>query len=126
MRKIFAIVFFSVTSAAVVAAPRESIYECEGLAGVDEYRIAIDLNRGEASFFDNDSIFQMILTQKRNLETLPPQTLIIFEGKEAGYYGALRLYFNLTRRNVNLYSIDKKGKQTEVGQANCVDGEPSL
>lgn len=126
MRKVFAMALLSLISAAVFAAPNSSVYECESLRGVEEYRVGIDLNSGEASFFDNDSISYMKLTQTRNLEIFPPQTLMTFEGKAAGYSGALLLYFNLTKKTVTLYSIDKRGKRTEIGKASCINAEPIL
>ena len=66
----------------------------------------------------------MRLTDTKILESYPPQTQMIFQGKEASYAGTLKLYFNLTRKTVSLYSIDKKGKSTEVGSASCVNAEP--
>lgn len=98
MKEVFAMAFLSLISAAVFAAPKSSVYGCESLGGVEEYRVGIDLNSGQASFFDNDSISYMKLTQTRILETFPPQTLMTFEGKVAGYSGNLLLYFNLTKK----------------------------
>lgn len=66
----------------------------------------------------------MILTATRNLETIPPQTQMIFEGKDAGAEGNLKLYFNLTKKTIALYSINKKHQSTTLGSANCINATP--
>ncbi len=104
-------------------AANSNFYECGGLAGVDEYRVGIDLNRKIAGFFDNDSTSMMKLVKVESLETYPPQTQMIFQGKEASYDGYLKLYFNLTAKSVTLYSI-AKGKSTLVGRAKCALSKP--
>lgn len=112
------------TSATTFAAASKNFYECGGLAGVDEYRVGINLTSNKAGFFDNDSTSFMKLTETRSLETLPPQTLMTFEGPDASGGETLNLYFNLTKKNVALYWVDKKGNKTEIGKASCVSAKP--
>jgi hypothetical protein len=109
------------TTATAFSAPSKTFFECRGLAGVEEYRIGIDLVQKKASFFDNDSTSMMKLTETKLLETDPPQTRMIFTGNEATYAGTLRLEFNLTKQTASLYSIDRSRKVSLVGSANCVN-----
>ena len=44
-----------------------------------------------------------------------------FEGKDVSYEGTLTLYFNQTRMNAAIYSVDKKGDATAIGEADCVE-----
>lgn len=124
MKKIIAIALISLTSGPAFSAPAKHFYECEGLAGVDEYRVGINLTSKRAGFFDNDSVSYMKLTATEITAGRKPQTVMTFEGKEASYDGSLRLYFNLTKKTAALYSIGKPGESTEVGSANCVNAEP--
>lgn len=95
-------------------------YECSGFAGVDEYRSGIDLKTNKADFFDNDATSILSLKSVKTLESLPPQTLMIFEGKDAGYAGTLRLFFNLTKSKASLESIGLDGAVSQIGDADCV------
>ena len=124
MKKMIAIVLLSLTSTAAFSAPAAHFFECRGLDGVEEYRVGINLKTNVAAFFDNDSTSYMKLTQTKSLETVPAQTQMIFKGKDGSFSSTLKLYFNLTKKNVSLYSIDKKGKSTQVGTAECVTAEP--
>ena len=124
MKKVIAIGLLSLTSASAFSAHAKPFYECSGLADVEENRVGINLNSKKAGFFDNDSTSYLRLTDTKILESYPPQTQMIFQGKDAGYAGTLKLYFNLTRKTVSLYSIDKKGKSTEIGSALCKIAKP--
>src|SRR5689334_9864386 len=114
MKNLALIALLSLMAAPAFSAVSKDFYSCEGLGGVDEYRVGIDLKTNKAGFFDNDTTSVMKLTDVNILESLPPQTQMIFEGKEASYAGTLKLYFNLTRKTASLYSINTKGKQTKI------------
>lgn len=124
MNKFILITFLNLVSVMAFSAPAKYFYECGGLAHVDEYRVGINLNSNRAGFFDNDSTSYMKLTETKVLEGKPQQVQMIFEGNEASYTGTLKLYFNLTKKTVSLYSIDANGKSTKVGSARCVNVEP--
>lgn len=78
----------------------------------------------KAGFFDNDTTSYMAYVRTNRLDNAPSQSEIIFEGKDEVYDGALRLYFNDTKKSVELYSIDPQGKLTEIGHANCFNATP--
>ena len=106
------------------SADEGAFIQCSGFADVDEYRVGIDLKTNKAAFFDNDTTSYMKLTQVKILESFPPQTQKIFEGKDLGGSGSLRLYFNETRKEASLYSINKKGESSLIGTASCEKAEP--
>lgn len=97
-----------------------SSYSCGPFAGVDEWRSNIDLKKNVADFFDNDTTTVMKLKSVVSLESLPPQTQMTFEGKDAGGDGILRLVFNLTKKRASLISISSAGKTSSIGSADCV------
>ena len=121
MKFVTALFALSLASVSVFAAPSPKHFACDGVGGVDEYRVAISLVENKASFFDNDSTSYMKLKSTVVLESLPPQTQMTFEGKEKSFAGTLKLIFNLTRKNISLYSIDTKGKSSKVGDAKCIN-----
>lgn len=94
-------------------------YECEGLAGVDEYRAGVNLTTNSAGFFDNDSTSELKLTQVRILESSPPQWQYTFEGDDPSYAGSQRLVFNKTRLTATMFAIEADGSTEEIGQAAC-------
>lgn len=104
---------------AATSAQAADHYECEGFAGVDEYRVGITLSKKKAGFFDNDGTSIMALKSVKSLESMPPQTLYTFVGSEVSYDGSLRLEFNETRLHAVLISIDSKGKEELIGEAPC-------
>ena len=104
---------------AATPAHASNFYECEGFAGVDEYRVGITLSEQKAGFFDNDATSIMTLKSVKSLESNPPQALYTFEGPEASYDGTLRLQFNQTRLHAVLISIDRNGKEELLGEAPC-------
>jgi hypothetical protein len=101
------------------AAYAADFYECEGFAGVDEYRAGISLSKKKAGFFENDATSYMALKSMMVLESHPPQVQYTFEGKEASYDGTLRLIFNETRLHATILTIDGQGKAEVLGEASC-------
>jgi hypothetical protein len=99
MMKSFALALFAFAFAASAQAASKK-FACANVNGVDEWTIYIDLNKRIAGFFDNDSTFTIPLTNVRTLESLPPQTLYTFEGKDSNgnWGGKIRISFNITRR----------------------------
>ncbi|MFN7728135.1 MAG: hypothetical protein ACK5P7_03150 [Bdellovibrio sp.] len=118
MKPFLLLALMSLTTTSAFASA--DFFECGGFAGVDEYRSAIDLKTNKADFFDNDATSILTLKSVKSLESSPPQTLMIFEGQDAGYSGTLRLSFNLTKKKATMASIDSNGKVSEIGKANCV------
>lgn len=94
-------------------------YSCGPFGGVEEWRSTIDLKKNVADFFDNDTTTVMKLILVKSLETVPPQTQMIFEGKDAGQGGTLRLVFNKTMEKASLTSISSSGKSKSIGSASC-------
>ncbi len=94
-------------------------FVCSNIADVEEYRVGINLSQKTAWFFDNDDTSEMHLTNVQILESHPPQTMMTFEGKDAGRAGTLKLYFNLTHQTVSLYSVNSSGQPNLVGNTTC-------
>lgn len=92
-------------------------FECEGFAGVEEYRAGIDLSIGKAGFFDNDSTQVMKLIKTDYLESHPPQWQYTFEGDNQSQ-GHQRLIFNNTRLEATMYSVDGDS-HSEIGSTSC-------
>lgn len=117
MKKLFMfVVVLLSTHSAWAAAP---FYECGGFAGVDEYRAVIDLNIMKAGFFDNDATSILALTNATLVEGDSSEVRYVFEGSEASFAGSLRLYFNLTRFNASIFSINSAGGMELIGTADC-------
>lgn len=106
------------------AAQAQSFYVCWGFAGVEEYRVGINLDNGKAVFFDNDTNSYLNLSEVKTLESHPVQVQYVFEGKDEGAAGDLKLYFNQTRMNASLYNVYKNGKYEKLGWAKCHSDEP--
>ena len=74
-------------------------YICSNVSGVEEWTIYIDFNKKLAGFFDNDNTAVVPLKDMKLLESVPPQRLYIFEGKDSGGGSdeVLRISFNETK-----------------------------
>ncbi len=118
MKQFFLLVLLSLTTTSAFASG--DFYQCSGFGGEEEYRSSIDLISDKADFFDNDATSILTLKSVKSLETVPPQTLMIFEGHDVGYNGTLKLAFNLTKEYATIWSIDKSGEIREIGSADCV------
>lgn len=96
---------------------KTAVYQCDGVAGVEEWRAHVDLKKGAASFFDNDSTTDMKIKSSNS-----SQTLFVFEGKDASQGGTLRLTLNLISgaNKIDIVSVAKSGASTDVGSAKCV------
>ena len=77
----------------------ERKFSCSGVGGTDEWTIYVDLDKKLAGFFDNDNTVIVPMTEFKSLESNPPQSLYIFEGKDIGGGDdeKLRIYFNKTK-----------------------------
>ncbi|MEK6627716.1 MAG: hypothetical protein AABY53_03750 [Bdellovibrionota bacterium] len=127
MKKIFAIAFLNLVTATAAAqySPVEYFYKCSGLGQVDENIVGINLKTNKAGFFDDEVTSYMKLVDTRYADSSPPQTIMIYKGKNASTKtGTLTLYFNLTKKTVHLDSTDQKGLTTEVGTASCENAIP--
>ena len=109
----------SLSLLASTTAHAADFYECEGFAGVDEYRAGISLSKKKAGFFDNDATSYMAQKGMVVLESYPSQVQYTFEGKEASYDGTLRLIFIETRLHATIITIDTQGKAEVLGEASC-------
>ncbi len=102
------------------AAPVKYIYECSGLGGVDEYRVAIHLKLKQAEFFDNDQDYTMNYVRTILSKKAPYNQLMVFEGIDRGINTILQLTFDPIFKRVNLLSIQKyPGKTQRIGSASC-------
>ena len=115
--KLLAIISVSLVGLAAHAA---DFYECGPFADVEEYRAGIDMKLGKAGFFDNDTTSIMQLESEVSLESNPPQRLLTYRGDDLSYDGTLQLQFNETRMTATMISIDSDGKQSLIGEADCV------
>jgi hypothetical protein len=87
----------TLTGTALTAAPTQ--YSCSNVGGTEEWTIYVDLKKKEAGFFDNDNTATVPYKKVLFTETLPPQTIWTFEGKDTGGGTGerLRITFNQTR-----------------------------
>ena len=122
MKKLILLILMNLTASSAFAS--SNFYECSGFADVEEYRAGIDLKKNKASFFDNDATTVMTLKATKFFESMPPQTMMIFEGKDASHNGKLRLDFNVTKKEATMYSIGSDGNVSEIGSASCSLGKP--
>lgn len=97
-------------------------YQCT-LPQAEEFRVGINLENGKAGFFDNDSTSIMTYQSSRpsvnNLET----EVKIFQGKDKGGSGDLRLEFNMVSKRIKLSTIETDGTQELLGYAKCAPSE---
>lgn len=100
-------------------------YQCDGFAGVDEYRVGINLQTGKSGFFDNDSMSYMKLVKRMSLEISPAQNVAIFQGKDERSTGDLQLYFNETAQNATLTILYADLTTELIGEASCQEIEES-
>lgn len=122
--KSFFVLVASFCSLSAFSAPR--FYECEGFLDIEEYRVGINLDQSGASFFDNDTTSDLVLTSTpRQDPRAGSETIFVFNGPDASSSGGtLHLVFNLKRLNAELTSIAKDGTVFELGNAPCALAEP--
>lgn len=117
MKTIF--IVFSLSLWGSLSLASDKFYLCEGFSGVYEYRAGINLNSNKAGFFDNDTTSYLNLTDSYQLKMAPPQTVMIFEGKDASTMGSLKLIFNLTKKEAQLLSVGKDRKIEDMSTVPC-------
>ncbi|MCX6119008.1 MAG: hypothetical protein NT027_15845, partial [Proteobacteria bacterium] len=71
-------------------------FSCDGVAGVDEWVIYLDLEKKLAGFFDNDNTTVIPLVDTLILESNPPQGVYTFNGQDTGggEFETLKITFN--------------------------------
>lgn len=97
-------------------------FYCDNVGGTEEWVIYVDLDRGLAGFFDNDSTAVVPLKQTLILESNPPQIVHSFEGEDrlGGEGDQLTISFNETRRTASV-TLNLNGKQkTLKSLSGCV------
>ncbi len=98
-------------------------YSCGMVNGTDEWVIYIDINKKKAGFFDNDKTVVVKLKSVGTLESLPPQTVYIFEGidPENRNEGKQRIYFNKTKRTASVtVNVGTRSEETYYPEDDCV------
>ncbi len=100
MMKMFFLVVVSVLVGQSALAANGT-YRCTHVGGVEEYTIEVNLNSHKAAFFDNDSWSVIGLKSTSQLETLPPQLLYVFQGRDA-YDGVIKIEFNASRMSASV------------------------
>lgn len=124
MKKMLLISLLSLLSTSAFSAANRHFYVCSGIAGVEEYRVGINLISNKAAFFDGDTLSHLKLTETRTLESYPVQVQLIFEGKDEGAAGMLKLFFNMNRKKASLHNITTRGGLRQIGSANCENATP--
>ncbi len=120
MKSLLAIGLFVLSTAAYAKKAEPKFYSCDGVGGVEEYVVGINLEQKKASFFDNDSYTYMKLVRTYSLESNPPQLVMEFLGDDASYSGQIEVSFNVTKSNVVVTSIDTAdNSRTLIGEADC-------
>jgi hypothetical protein len=112
------ILTFAVLTLATLANASESFYQCT-LPQADEYRVGVDINNNIAGFFDNDTTSIMKLKGTRPSKTNPENSVIVFEGKDLGGSGELRLEFNTVTKRIRLSTLETDGTVELMGFASC-------
>lgn len=113
------IIALSSTQAFATTPLKPVYYSCDGVGGVEEHVAAINLEKGIATFFDNDSYSYLKLTGELSLESNPPQRVLTFEGPDASYDGTIKVEFNETKRTVFVNSLNPEQVTYELGSASC-------
>lgn len=93
---LFALAFFMASGA---SAAEKSKYSCGNVGDTEEWTLYVDLNKQLAGFFDNDTTSVVPLKEIKFFESLPPQTVYVFEGEDmgGGPNAKLRITFNKTK-----------------------------
>lgn len=96
-------------------------FECT-LPQAEEYRVSVDLEMQQASFFDNDSTSFMAYTHERasTSKIIPESRVLIFVGKDNGGSGDLQLEFNSVSKRIRLSTVETDGTIELLGYASCV------
>ncbi|MEQ1722072.1 MAG: hypothetical protein ABL930_02785 [Pseudobdellovibrio sp.] len=117
------ILTFAVLTLAVLANANESFYQCT-LPQAEEYRVGVDINNNIAGFFDNDTTSIMKVKSTRPSKANPENTVIVFEGKDLGGSGDLRLEFNTVTKRIRLSTLETDGTVELMGFAACNPEQP--
>lgn len=102
MRNLFVLTVATMVSVASFGAPTK--FSCRNVGDVEEWTIYVDLEKKQAGFFDNDSTVKIALKEIKFLETKPPQTLYVFEGKDTngGEDSKIQITFNRTKSSASV------------------------
>lgn len=95
-----------------------SFYECT-LPQADEFRVGIDIAKNTAGFFDNDSTSIMKYAGHRQSTSNVENSVLIYEGKDLGGSGGLRLEFNVGTKRIKLSTLETDGTIELLGYAAC-------
>lgn len=109
---------FAILTIATLANANEAFYQCT-LPQAEEYRVGVDISKNIAGFFDNDTTSLMKLKGTRPSKSTPEATVIIFEGKDLGGSGDLRLEFNTVTKRIRLSTLETDGTVELMGYAPC-------
>ncbi|MEK6580083.1 MAG: hypothetical protein AABZ55_12720 [Bdellovibrionota bacterium] len=110
---------FSITTASFAA---DKTFICNNVGGTEEWTIYIDLGKKAAGFFDNDTTVWIPLKDIVSLESMPPQTLYTFEGKDTGTSGKERISisFNKTRLSGSVtFHVGRSNEKTLEAKDGC-------
>lgn len=118
MKSVFLSVFALLATQSAFAA--NDAYKCFNVGGVDEWTLEFNMTSKKAAFFDNDSWSIVPLTRSMVLESIPPQSMYVFSGKDA-YGSPVEIWFNVTRLKAtvveNPNTSNSKRYQSEGCQA---------
>lgn len=115
---LFIISFLTLPTFEAFADNQKKFYVCEGFAGIEEYRVGIDLKKETAWFFDNDTTSELTLVETKHLESIPTQTVYVFSGPSESYSANLNLEFNLTKLKASLVSTSDSTE--DLGTVQCL------
>ncbi len=81
-------------------------FSCSNVGDVEEWTIYVDLEKGLAGFFDNDSTVVVPLTRSGLAESIPPQWMYVFGDSQ------IEIHFNKTKLKASVTMFDA-GTQKE-------------
>jgi hypothetical protein len=119
MFKKFSILVTALCLTSGAHAATASKYSCDNVGGTAEWTIYVDLKKKIAGFFDNDSTVVVPLKKVGMLESLPPQMVYVFEGREPNG-DKLRISFNKTKLKGSVtLNVGKRSQSTLQSQNGC-------
>jgi len=101
----------------------KDFFEC-AQPGADENRIGIDLKKKIAAYFDNDTTSVLKMVGKPTINSMNGHEILMFEGKDKGAPGLLRVVFNKTQSKVSLMSITNRMTDVIFVGAKCKNAVP--
>ena len=117
------ITLFSITLTGLTSYAENEFYECT-LPQAEEFRVGIDINKQVAGFFDNDSTSIMNYIGFRESTSSPGHDVLIYQGKDQGGDGDLKLEFNTSTKRIKISTVETDGTIELLGFSQCNNSSP--